>query len=77
MQSTSLLKALAIGLLACCASCSGDPNKTNAKSINVDSTNQSGAAPVRYGADNPADTESNLSTADDTGRRSNTSAKPE
>lgn len=68
-------KITAILVFACCVatftSCESNP-ENNARSIHVDSTNESGTAPVRYGADNPADTTSRLPSSDDTGRRSNT-----
>lgn len=54
------------------ASCAGNPENTNARSVHVDSTNVSGSAPVQYGADNPADTTPKLPESDDTGRRANT-----
>lgn len=54
-------------------SCGSGPAQ-NAESVHVDSSNQNGAAPVRYGPDNPADTSkmSESDPSDDTGRRSNT-----
>lgn len=73
----NLRNTFAFASLLALASCAGNPENNNAQSINVDSTNVHGTAPVRYGADNPADTISKLPTADDTGRRANTSAKPE
>lgn len=76
MQKFKLLYPLAIASLWL-VSCAGNPENNNAKSVNVDSTNINGTAPVQYGADNPADTVSKLSPADDTGRSANTSAKPE
>lgn len=71
------LTILAIAFLMCAsvfiASCGANPEQ-NAESVHVDSSNQNGTAPVRYGADNPADTSkmSEADPSDDTGRRSNT-----
>jgi hypothetical protein len=52
----------------------GSETEQNAESVHVDSSNINGTAPVRYGADNPADTSkaSVNDPSDDTGRRSNT-----
>lgn len=54
-------------------SCASEPEQ-NAESVHVDSSNQYGTAPVRYGPDNPVDTSkmSETDPSDDTGRRSNT-----
>jgi hypothetical protein len=71
------LTILAIALLMCTgifiASCGSEPEQ-NAESVHVDSSNQNGTAPVRYGPDNPADTSkmTEADPSDDTGRRSNT-----
>lgn len=67
---------LATALLMCAGtliSCESEPEQ-NAESVHVDSSNQHGTAPVRYGPDNPADTSkmSETDPSDDTGRRSNT-----
>jgi hypothetical protein len=53
------MKKLTHGLLAftimfAMASCGDNPEVSNASSTPVDSTNLTGAAPVEYGADNPA-----------------------
>lgn len=43
-----------IAMMLAMASCGNNPEVTNASSTPVDSTNLTGAAPVEYGADNPA-----------------------
>ncbi|MFA6060507.1 MAG: hypothetical protein WC756_20065 [Taibaiella sp.] len=71
------LNILAVAFFMCSGilltSCASEPEH-NAESVHVDSSNQYGTAPVRYGADNPADTSkmSETDPSDDTGRRSNT-----
>lgn len=52
----------------------GSETEQNAESVHVDSSNQHGTAPVRYGPDNPADTSKmpEADPSDDTGRRANT-----
>lgn len=66
-----IIAALLVCGVTAFASCGSDPDN-NAKSVHVDSTNENGTAPVKYGADNPADTTQSLQPSDDTGRRSNT-----
>jgi hypothetical protein len=71
------LNILATVVLICTGtlltSCTPQSEK-NAESVHVDSSNQHGTAPVRYGPDNPADTSKMPETdpSDDTGRRANT-----
>jgi hypothetical protein len=53
------MKKLTHGLLAfamaiAIVSCGDNPENINASSTPIDSTNITGAAPVEYGADNPA-----------------------
>lgn len=55
-------------------SCGSDPDN-RAKSVHIDSTNINGTAPVKYGADNPADTTARYQSSDDTGRRANTNQR--
>lgn len=67
-MSLSFLSGIAL------TSC-GSVAENNATSVHVDSSNINGAAPVRYGPDNPADTTAQPQTSDDTGRRANTEPK--
>lgn len=73
MRTVSLFLLLFTSLFVSCTS-SVDQN---AKSVNVDSSNVSGAAPVEYGPDDPKDTMRGPDPTDDTGRRANTSGKEE
>lgn len=72
MNVKHLVYPILILTAASLASCAGNPEHTNARSVHVDSTNVNGSAPVQYGADNPADTTPKLPESDDTGRRANT-----
>lgn len=74
MKTITFCATIMLSLLF--ASCAGEAGQ-NAKSVNVDSTNVTGTAPVRYGPNDPKDTSPRLPPQDDTGRRSNTSGKEE
>ncbi len=50
----------------------GGDSELSPQSTNIDSTNLYGTPPVRYDADDPADTTGRLPREDDTGRRANT-----
>ena len=66
---------LAIGLLIGAASCTGSNPDNNASSTPVDSTNASGAAPVTYGADDPAAPDSaKYQGSNETGNKVNTAS---
>ncbi len=74
MKGITLLYTISLLSAAVFTSCTGEA-ENKGKSINVDSSNISGAAPVHYGPDDPKDTTRSLDTSDDTGRRANTSTK--
>jgi len=72
MKATNLIYSVLLLTTLLLTACAGDPENTNARSVNVDSSNVHGTAPVQYGADDPADTTPKLQSSDDTGRRANT-----
>lgn len=69
----TILAGLCLCACTVLTACGSEPEQ-NAESTHVDSSNQYGTAPVRYGPDNPADTSkmSESDPSDDTGRRANT-----
>ncbi|WP_118975005.1 hypothetical protein [Taibaiella koreensis] len=72
MKATNLFFPALLLMTVFFTACAGNPENNNARSVNVDSSNVHGAAPVQYGADDPADTTPKLEASDDTGRRANT-----
>lgn len=74
MKAITLLYTIVSLSSVTLASCAGDA-ENKAKSMNVDSSNINGTAPVQYGPNDPKDTTRSLETSDDTGRRANTSTK--